>query len=53
MLTGRVRYRHGDRSFVLNPGDSLFFDSASSHGPEEIGKSPCSYLSVIISPKQG
>ena len=52
MLTGRVRYRHGDRSFVLNPGDSLFFDSASSHGPEEIGKSPCSYLSIIISPKQ-
>ena len=52
MLTGRVRYRHGDRSFVLNPGDSLFFDSASSHGPEEMGKAPCSYLSIIISPKQ-
>jgi transcriptional regulator with XRE-family HTH domain len=52
MLTGRVRYRHGDRTFVLNPGDSLFFDSGSSHGPEEMGKAPCSYLSIIISPKQ-
>jgi transcriptional regulator with XRE-family HTH domain len=51
MLTGRVRYRHADRSYVLNPGDSLFFDSGSSHGPEEIGKTPCTYLSVIIYPQ--
>ena len=49
MLTGRVRYRHGDRSFTLNPGDSLFFDSASSHGPEDV-PGPCSYLSIIIAP---
>lgn len=52
MLSGRVRYRHGDRSFALSPGDSLFFDSASSHGPEEI-TGPCSYLSIIFYPQQG
>lgn len=53
MLTGRVKYRHGDRSFTLNPGDSLLFDSASSHGPEEINKAACSYLSIIIAPRKG
>lgn len=47
MLNGRVRYRHGERSFNLKPGDTLFFDSSSSHGPEEID-GPCSYLSIIV-----
>ena len=28
MLTGKVRYRHADRSYDLEPGDSLFFDAA-------------------------
>ena len=26
MLTGKVRYRHADRTYLLEPGDALFFD---------------------------
>ena len=26
MLSGEVTYRHADRSYLLQPGDSLFFD---------------------------
>src|SRR4029077_2877830 len=27
MLTGKVRYRHADKSYILEPGDALFFDA--------------------------
>ena len=51
MLTGKVRYRHADRLYVLEPGDSLFFDAAARHGPEELIKTPMTYLSIIIYPR--
>ena len=47
MLSGKVNYRHGDRYYTLNPGDSLFFDSMSPHGPAELLELPAIYLSVI------
>ncbi len=52
MLSGKVRYRHADRSYVLEPGDALFFDAAARHGPEELIKAPMTYLSIIIYPRQ-
>ena len=51
MLTGKVRYRHGEASYVLEPGDTLFFDAAAPHGPEELIERPMTYLSVIIYPR--
>jgi transcriptional regulator with XRE-family HTH domain len=51
MLTGKVRYRHADRSYLMGPGDSLFFDAAARHGPEELVKTPMTYLSIIIYPR--
>jgi transcriptional regulator with XRE-family HTH domain len=52
MLTGKVRYRHADRSYILEPGDALFFDAAGRHGPEELIKAPMTYLSIIIYPRR-
>jgi transcriptional regulator with XRE-family HTH domain len=50
MLSGEITYRHGDRSFRLNPGDSLLFDSGAAHGPEGLTSLPATYLSIIIFP---
>jgi len=50
ILEGEVGYRHGDQSFHLRPGDSLFFDSDAPHGPDELIKLPIRYLSVISCP---
>lgn len=47
MLEGEVGYRHGNRTYVLMPGDSLFFDADVPHGPEELRKLPIRFLSVI------
>ena len=49
MLEGQVTYRHGDRNYLLEPGDSMFFDAEASHGPDEILELPCRYLSIIVS----
>jgi transcriptional regulator with XRE-family HTH domain len=52
MLTGKVRYRHADRTYLLEPGDALFFDAAARHGPEELIKTPMTYLSIIVYPRR-
>lgn len=48
MLTGKVTYRHGEASYVLEPGDTLFFNSAAPHGPEALSQLPMTYLSIIV-----
>jgi transcriptional regulator with XRE-family HTH domain len=53
MLSGKVRYRHADRTYILEEGDALFFDASGQHGPEELIEVPMQYLSIIIYPRQG
>jgi transcriptional regulator with XRE-family HTH domain len=53
MLSGKVRYRHADRTYLMEPGDTLFFDAAARHGPEELVQAPMQYLSIIIYRRQG
>jgi transcriptional regulator with XRE-family HTH domain len=50
MLKGEITYAHGDSTYVLTPGDSLFFDSGATHGPLELRALPAVYLSVIVTP---
>jgi len=53
VLEGEVGYRHGDQSFHLKPGDSLFFDADAPHGPDELISLPVRYISVISYPQSG
>lgn len=48
MLSGEVVYRHGVRSYHMRPGDTLMFDAAALHGPEQLIVLPSVYLSIII-----
>ena len=52
MLTGQVAYRHGDQIYEMEPGDTLFFDATARHGPEALPELPCTYLSIIIYPRE-
>lgn len=47
MLEGNVLYRHGDKTYDMHPGDTLFFDADVPHGPEDLRQLPARYLSVI------
>jgi DNA-binding XRE family transcriptional regulator len=51
MLEGEVAYAHGDKTYVMEPGDSLFFDSNIAHGPLELRRLPAVYISVIVTPR--
>lgn len=48
MLQGKIEYRHGKRTYVLEPGDSLTFPGNVPHGPEKLLKLPIRFLSVIV-----
>ena len=52
MLEGRVDYRHGERLYRLEPGDSLLFDADAPHGPEVLIDLPALFLSIICYPQQ-
>jgi transcriptional regulator with XRE-family HTH domain len=53
MLKGRIEYRHGLHTYMLEPGDSLTFRGDIPHGPERLLELPIHFLSVIIYGGQG
>ena len=52
MLEGKVNYRHGENVFLLQPGDTLFFDADAPHGPDDLVELPARYLSIISYPQK-
>ncbi|MFO7276663.1 MAG: XRE family transcriptional regulator [Pseudomonadota bacterium] len=48
MLQGKLEYRHGKHTYLLEPGDSLTFSGQVPHGPERLLKLPIRFLSIII-----
>jgi transcriptional regulator with XRE-family HTH domain len=48
VIEGEVDYRHGDKTYPMGPGDSLFFDADAPHGPENLKKLPARFLSIIV-----
>jgi transcriptional regulator with XRE-family HTH domain len=53
MLKGRIEYRHGQQTYMLQPGDSLTFRGDIPHGPERLLELPIHFLSIIIYGGQG
>jgi transcriptional regulator with XRE-family HTH domain len=53
LLEGEVGYRHGDKLYPMQAGDSLFFDADAPHGPEELRQLPIRLLSVIVYSRVG
>ena len=50
MLEGSIEYRHGQHTYVLNPGDALTFDGEVPHGPEKMIQCPIRFLSILMYP---
>ena len=47
VLEGELKYQEGDRTYHMHPGDSLYFDPSSPHGPVELVTVPVKMLTVI------
>jgi len=48
MLKGKIEYRHGQQTYVLQPGDALTFRGDVPHGPEQLIELPINFLSIIV-----
>ncbi|QOF73362.1 helix-turn-helix transcriptional regulator [Aminobacter sp. SR38] len=48
MLQGRVEYRFGEHTYVLEPGDAFTFSGHVVHGPERMLDEYAKFLSIII-----
>lgn len=46
VLSGTVKVVLGDKEFLLNPGDSLYFDPSIPHGQRAVG-GPVKFITVI------
>jgi len=47
MLEGRIEYRHGQSTYLLEPGDALTFRGDIPHGPEKLLQLPIRFLTTI------
>lgn len=47
MLQGKLDYRHGQKTYFLEAGDSLTFAGAIPHGPERLIELPIRFLAII------
>jgi quercetin dioxygenase-like cupin family protein len=50
MLEGRLEYRHGQTTYLLEAGDSLTFRGDVPHGPEHLLALPIRFLAIIYYP---
>jgi transcriptional regulator with XRE-family HTH domain len=48
LLEGKIEYRHGKQTYLLEPGDALTFRGDVPHGPERLIRTPIHLLSVIV-----
>lgn len=48
MLQGRLEYRFGDITYLLEPGDALTFSGNVVHGPERMLDERARFLAIII-----
>ena len=49
VLEGRIKYIINNQEYVLDEGDSIYFDSTMKHRVEAIGKKPAVTLSIHAS----
>jgi transcriptional regulator with XRE-family HTH domain len=53
VLDGKLEYRHGTRTYMLDKGDSFTFRGDVPHGPERLLELPIRLLTMIVYPMAG
>ena len=48
VLEGEMEYHHGEKTYLLKPGDTLSFSGEIPHGPEKLIQIPITFLAIII-----
>ena len=48
VLTGSLKIQIGSHSVILNPGDSVYFDSSTPHGMIAVGGEDCEFYAIVL-----
>jgi quercetin dioxygenase-like cupin family protein len=48
LLKGKLMLSIGGRELILDPGDSVYFDSSQPHGMKALNGEPARFLAIII-----
>jgi len=48
MVAGSMEFHHNDIAYVLNEGDSVYFDSSLPHAMKAIGRQAAKFIAVVI-----
>ncbi len=52
IISGKMRFAYEDHEEILEPGDTLLYDSGRGHGMIAIGGEPCVFLAIVMKPRQ-
>jgi quercetin dioxygenase-like cupin family protein/DNA-binding XRE family transcriptional regulator len=48
VLTGSMKFQIDGHSEILNPGDSVYYNSATEHGMIAVGGTDCEFLAIVM-----
>ena len=49
VIRGQMKIQIGSRSEILNPGDCIYYDSATPHGMIAVGGQDCAFYAMVLS----
>lgn len=52
ILEGTHEFQYGNKRYILEKGDAIYFDSGVAHTGRSIGEKPCKILAVTYSYKR-
>ena len=50
VIEGQLKVQIGEHSVVLNPGDSVYYDSNAPHGIVAVGGQRCLFYAIVLNP---
>ncbi len=50
VISGQLYVQIGEHGTTLNPGDSVYFDSAIPHGEMAVGGQDCEFYAIVLNP---
>ena len=50
VISGRLKVQVGEHYEVLEPGDSIYYDSATPHGMVAVGGEDCRFYAIVLNP---
>ena len=48
VITGQMKIRIGEHTEILNPGDTIYYDSGTPHGMIAVGGQDCTFYAIVL-----